>query len=85
MDHYFQKTLSHILGQPGIKFSTSLHFELLANLITGCETTLSVLYSQITTIFCTLHIFDLLKGQLISDHISPYNSCPNTNEKLTIF
>ena len=56
-------------------------FGLLANLITGCETTLSVLYSQITTIFCTLHIFDLLKGQLISDHISPYY----TNEKLTIF
>ena len=53
----------------------------MANLITGCETTLSVLYSQITTIFCTLHIFDLLKGQLISDHISPYY----TNEKLTIF
>ena len=62
-----------------------MNFELLANLITGCETTLSVLYSQITTIFCTLHIFDLLKGQLISDHISPYQNSSKHQWKANIF
>lgn len=84
MGNFFQRnTFKEITFWVGLELSFQPEylnfelFELLANLITGCETTLSVLYSQITTIFCTLHIFDLLKGQLISDHISlpPMKKC----------